>query len=236
MQTLTEQTVGAIAAEVPAAIGIFEKLGIDYCCGGGTPLAEACASAGVTIREFEAFLAAAAIAPDSGTDWTTRPLSDLQAYLVGRFHAHAREELDTIVMLTVKVVGVHGERHAELQTVAGLVDALREDMLPHMMKEEMILFPYVEQLESSGDAPQSCFGTVGNPIRVMMMEHEGVGDLLRTLRSATSDYTVPEDACFSYRELYRRLEAFERETHEHIHLENNIHFPRALELERGCTD
>lgn len=233
MQTITERTVGEIAAEIPAAIRIFERLGIDYCCGGATPLTDACARAGITVTEFDAFLNAAAAAPEAGTDWSKRTLTDLHAYLVARFHAHAREELETMGMLAAKVYGVHGGRHPELAKVAQLVDALREDMLPHMMKEEMVLFPYVEQLESSDDAPSSCFGTVENPIRVMMMEHESVGELLRGLRTTTSGYTPPEDGCFSYRELYRRLDEFERETHEHIHLENNVYFPRALEVERA---
>ena len=233
METTLNQTVGEIAATNPAAIRVFERFGIDYCCRGGTELFDACRSAGITVAEFETALKNAATAPEVGLDWTQRPLTDLHAYLVSRFHVHAREELETIGMLASKVAGVHGQRHPETVRVAELVVALQNDMYPHMMKEEMVLFPYVDALEN-GTPTGSCFGTVGNPIRQMLMEHEAVGDLLVQLRATTGNYTPPEDACFSYGELYRRLAAFERETHEHIHLENNVYFPRAIELEGNC--
>lgn len=230
MESTLTRTVGEIAATNPAAIRVFELFGIDYCCRGGTELPDACRNAGITVKEFEVALAASALAPDYGTDWTKRTLTDLGAYLVSRFHVHGREELETMAMLANKVAGVHGERHPETLQVATLVAALQDDMLPHMMKEERVLFPYVEELEN-GAAGNSCFGTVANPIRVMMMEHEAVGALLVQLRETTSDFSPPADACFSYGELYRRLAAFEKETHEHIHLENNVFFPRALALE-----
>lgn len=231
--TLTGRTVGEIAAEVPAAIRVFEKLNIDYCCGGATPLTDACSRAGISI---DAFLQAleGADAPEADIDWTTRPLAELTRYLVDRYHVHAREELATLTLLAAKVVSVHGGRHPELKRVGLLVNALEQDMLPHMMKEEMVLFPYVENLEA-GNATGSCFGTVENPIRVMSAEHEQVGDILRQLRITTDGYAIPPDGCFSYTQLYRRLEELERETHQHIHLENNIYFPRAIELEQLAT-
>ncbi|HUP62083.1 MAG TPA: iron-sulfur cluster repair di-iron protein [Thermoanaerobaculia bacterium] len=226
------KSVGEIAAENPAAIPIFERLQIDYCCGGKTPLSDACATAGITTDEFFATLNASPAAPEHGLDWSGRTLTELQNYLVERFHAHAREELDALNLLAAKVLGVHGSRRPELSRVAQLVKALTDDMLPHMMKEEIVLFPYVASVES-GEPKACCFGSVENPVRMMMMEHEAVGELLAALRTTTSDFAPPEDACFSYRELYRRLGAFETETHEHIHLENNVHFPRAIEIERA---
>ena len=232
MQSTLNQTVGELAATIPGAIRVFEKYGIDYCCRGGTAVPDACRAAGITVGELEAELTSSAVAPEEGLDWTKRSLTDLHAYLVARFHVHGREELETINMLATKVAGVHGQRHPETIRVAALAIALQEDMLPHMIKEEMVLFPYVEALEN-GDEPASCFGTVENPIRVMLREHESVGELLRDLRVTTGGFTPPEDACFSYGELYRRLTAFERETHEHIHLENNVYFPKALQLERS---
>lgn len=229
---LTDRTVGEIAAEVPAAIGIFEKYRIDYCCGGRRPLIDACSEAGISVDEFRDALATASIAPDAAIDFTQRTLTELHTYLVTRYHVHAREELDTLGRLAAKVLSVHGARHRELESVAALVDGLVQDMLPHMMKEEMILFPYVERLENEATPPSSCFGTIENPIRQMLYEHESVGDLLRALRTATGGFIAPDDGCFSYRELYNRLAAFEKETHEHIHLENNVYFPRAVQLEK----
>ena len=234
MQTLTDKTIGEIAAENPAAIAVFERFGMDYCCGGRRPLDQACAEAGISVDEFGRALNATAPLPELGLDWSTRSLTDLHAYLVARFHVHAREELQVLQTLSAKVVSVHGRNHPELLRIDALVEALQQDMLPHMVKEEMVLFPYVDQLETSDVPPGSCFGTIENPIRVMLLEHEAVGDLLRDLRANSDEYTPPDDACFSYRELYRRLAAFERETHEHIHLENNVYFPRAVELEHGA--
>lgn len=231
MNALTSRTVGEIAAEVPAAIRIFEKFRIDYCCGGATPLTDACTAAGVTVDQFLGELDRSAAMPDAGIDWTKTTLSELHSYIVATYHMHGREELETLGLLANKVLSVHGERHHELQTVARLVAALQQDMLPHMVKEEMVLFPYVASLEDGTCDSGSCFGSVENPIRVMLYEHEAVGDLLAELRRVTAGYSVPDDGCFSYRELYNRLSGFERETHQHIHLENNIYFPRAIELQ-----
>ena len=122
-----------------------------------------------------------------------------------------------------------------MQGIGGLFQQLCADLKPHMFKEEQILFPYIVEMERSAlqnrPAPFAPFGTVNNPIRMMMMEHETVGDLLRELRALSSNYTVPADGCISYQTLYQALEAFEKDLHQHIHLENNILFPRAIELE-----
>lgn len=130
----------------------------------------------------------------------------------------------------MKVHSVHGDRRPELAEVLEIVRALTVDMLPHMAKEEQVLFPYVDQLEK-GTAPTPFFGTVRNPVRMMMLEHDRVGEFLARLRVITGDFTPPESACFSYRELYRRFAEFETISHEHIHVENNLYFPRAIALE-----
>ena len=155
--------------------------------------------------------------------------------IVSMYHVYTREELQTIAPLANKVLSVHGERRPELAEVVALVSDLTNDMLPHMLKEEQVLFPYVQQLEAAvtagQPAPTPFFGTVKNPVRMMMLEHDRVGELLARLRVVTSDYIPPESACFSYRELYRRLAELETQTHEHVHVENNIYFPRAVALE-----
>ena len=134
-----------------------------------------------------------------------------------------------------KVFGFHGQRHPEMAEVVSLIRDLAADMMPHMLKEEQVLFPYVSQLEAAalgdGIAPTPFFGTVRNPVRMMMLEHDRVGELLAPRRVTASEFAAPHDACFSYRELYRRLAEFEARTHEHIHIENNLYFPRAVELE-----
>jgi regulator of cell morphogenesis and NO signaling len=134
-----------------------------------------------------------------------------------------------------KVIGAHGENHPELRQIGEVFQRLCADLKPHMFKEEQILFPYILEMERSSlqnrPAPFAPFGTVNNPVRMMMMEHETVGDILRELRALSSNYTVPADGCISYQTLYQALEAFEQDLHLHIHLENNILFPRAIELE-----
>jgi regulator of cell morphogenesis and NO signaling len=231
-----DRTVGQLATEIPVAIRIFEAWKIDYCCGGQTTLTDACAHAGRTVEEFIAAVGAAATVPESlSRDWTAASLRTTSDRIVDTYHRYTREELATIAPLAGKVLSVHGQRRAELAEVVTLVRELTADMLPHMLKEEQVLFPYVAQLETAvangTPAPTPFFGTVKNPVRMMMLEHDRVGELIARLRSVTEDYTAPDSACFSYRELYRRLAELELQTHEHIHIENNIYFPRAVALE-----
>ncbi|HUE83073.1 MAG TPA: hemerythrin domain-containing protein [Pyrinomonadaceae bacterium] len=149
--------------------------------------------------------------------------------------ASTRQEMDRLRSLLEKVCSVHGQNYPELLTVQALFRELCMDLTPHMFKEEQMLFPYIERMEEAAkngheiSAPP--FGTVRNPVRMMMMEHDTAGDLLRKLRETSSDYTVPKDGCISYQTLYQAMEAFEQDLHQHIHLENNVLFPRAVEME-----
>jgi regulator of cell morphogenesis and NO signaling len=230
-------TVGEIAAEMPSATREFEKLGIDYCCGGSRTLSQACTEAHISIDEalarLESGLASAQL--DSSKDWQNQLLADLIIHIVSTHHAFVREESLRIQALAAKVVAVHGTNHAELLQVQQVFSALAEELRVHLMKEEQMLFPYISRMEESVMAGEpvspAMFGTVANPVRMMMQEHDGAGDALRALRSVTTDYRVPEDACISYHTLYAALEAFDADLHQHIHLENNILFPRAVAME-----
>lgn len=232
---MRERTVGEVAAELPLSIRVFEAWKIDYCCGGRTPLREACAAAGRSVDAFIAELDALATVPDAMPDWTGETLSNVAEIIICTYHAYTREELQTIKPIAEKVLGVHGERRPELAEVVALIGELTADMIPHMLKEEQVLFPYVEEMEEAAAGHRAArtpfFGTVKHPVRMMMLEHDRVGELLARLRAVTGDFTPPESACFSYRELYRRLTDLERKTHEHIHVENNVYFPRAVSLE-----
>jgi regulator of cell morphogenesis and NO signaling len=238
MAIATTKTVGEIAAEVPGCTREFEKLGIDYCCGGNRTLDQACVEAKLPVQEVLERLkksAESAYQPGSTENWKTKPLADLIANITGTHHAFVRSECPRIQTLAQKVVGVHGKNHPELLQVQELFSALSEELTVHLMKEEQILFPYILRMEESvlaGEpAPPAMFGTVMNPIGMMMREHDGAGDALRALRSVTRDYTVPDDACISYRTLYQALQGFEADLHQHIHKENNILFPRAVAME-----
>lgn len=232
----TERTVGDLAAEMPLSIRVFEAWKIDYCCGGRTALADACAAAGKSVAAFVAELEALATVPDiASRDWSADTLIAMAARIVATYHVYTREELQTIAPIAEKVLSVHGERRPELAEVVALLGELTADLLPHMLKEEQVLFPYVDQLEEAAEGrravPTPFFGTVKNPVRMMMIEHDRVGELLARLRAVSDDYTAPESACFSYRELYRRMAELELRTHEHIHVENNVYFPGAVALE-----
>jgi regulator of cell morphogenesis and NO signaling len=237
MAIATTKTVGELAVEIPNATREFEKLGIDYCCGGSRTLGEACAEAKISVDEALDRLqeSMTAAAPSAGQDWQNQPLADLIEHITSTHHVFVREECPRIEALAAKVVSVHGKNHPELLQVQELFAALAEELRVHLMKEEQVLFPYVSRMEESvlsGEpVPPAMFGTVVNPVRMMMQEHDGAGEALRSLHMVTRDYALPEDACISYRTLYQALQGFEADLHQHIHLENNILFPRAVAME-----
>ena len=238
MNISTDKTVREYALEMPQAMRVFEKLKIDYCCGGGRPIGDACAAAGVGVEELASLLEQANNAPlasvqpvaaQSGT------LAELIDHIIDKHHTFTREEMERINALLEKVCSKHGAGHPEVVSARTLFHRLYDDLKPHMYKEEAVLFPYIKALEQAVSRktamPFAPFGTVNNPVRMMMSEHDTAGDLLRELRAATTDYALPVDACMSYRALYDALEGFEQDLHRHIHLENNVLFPRAVEME-----
>lgn len=231
-----EKTVGQMVAENPAAARVFEQAGIDYCCGGQRSLEEACSKAKMSFAEVAALLAKAAAARTSADrDWLTSGQAELVEHIVNTHHAYVRQELPRLTALITKVQGVHGKNHPELAPIARSFAEIANEMTMHMMKEENILFPYIVDMEKAaqgkGPQPVAMFGTVQNPVRMMMQEHDSAGANLKAIRELSGDYTVPADGCTSYRVLYEALAAFEADLHQHIHLENNILFPRAIEME-----
>lgn len=241
MQINTTKSVRELTAEIPGATRVFEKVGIDYCCGGGKSFQEACAAAGVStdevVRPLEQTAKSGALASES-TEWQTQPLSKLASYIVNKHHVFTGDELARLEQLLSKVCSVHGQNHPELLRIQSLFQDLNRDLIPHMQKEEMALFPYIEQLEAAvtagRPAPVPFFGTVQNPVRMMMMEHETAGEILKNIRQVSGGFSVPEGTCISYETLYKALEALEHDLHQHIHLENNILFPRAVKMEGAC--
>jgi regulator of cell morphogenesis and NO signaling len=240
MTLQSTKTVRELALEIPGATRVFEKLGIDYCCGGAKSLADACAA-----RSLSADEVIGQLEQEGGTNWAVATevadfsqltLTELISHIVNKHHTFTKQEMVRLDALMNKVCSVHGQNHQELLSLQVLFQELAADLSPHMLKEEMVLFPYIMRLEETVSnnlpaPPPPPFMTVRNPVRMMSLEHDTAGDLLRRMRDASSDYFVPADACISYRTLYQALEEFERDLHQHIHLENNILFPRAIELE-----
>lgn len=225
--------VGELVMERPETMRYFERLGIDYCCGGHRSLGEACALAkqdpALVLADLATLQPPTAGLP-SLQDWTRASLTDLIQHIVATHHEYLREELPRLDLLMDKVLRAHGERHPELARVGELYQALAADLMPHLMKEEQILFPYIRQMDQ-GQAGSSCFGTVQSPIRVMEMEHEAVGGLLAELRERTGAYAVPADGCATFHALYDGLLTLERDLHLHIYLENQVLHPRAMAME-----
>ncbi len=240
MSLTTEKTVGELALENPAATRVFEKLGIDYCCGGGRTLEQACQAAHMSINQVADSLAAASqaasvSAPDR--NWQSEPLSELLAHIQSTHHVYTREEIARLGPLFDKVCSVHGKNHPELLRLREFFSGLAEELTTHLMKEEKVLFPYILRLEEAVVAKEPVlpppFGSVRNPVAMMMHEHDGAGSALRSMRQVSNGYAAPPDACVSFQTLYQALEAFEADLHQHIHLENNVLFPRAIEMEQA---
>ena len=239
MSAIAEKTVRELALESSSATRVFERLGIDYCCGGNRPLDEACKAANLSLDQVQQELdrEKQELEKTADRDWQREPLSELIAHISATHHKFVRTEVARINPLLEKVCGVHGKNHSELLHIQALFRGLAQELTSHLMKEEMVLFPYIERMEESlieGEpllpAP---FGTVANPVAMMEHEHDAAGSALRAMRKASNDYVAPEGACASYQALYRAFAEFEADLHQHIHLENNILFPRAMKMERG---
>jgi len=233
MTLALETKVGELVLALPQAMRYLETQGIDYCCGGHRTLREACVAAG---RAPEVILTGltALEAPASGTTspqaWLEASLTALMDHIERSHHAYLRAELPRLDALLQKVLRAHADNHPELHEVAAHFQELSADLIPHLMKEEQILFPYLRQLEAR-ESGEACFGTVQSPIRVMEAEHEVVGGLLTRLREQTRGYTTPADGCATYQALCAGLQELEADTHLHIFLENQLLHPRAVALE-----
>ena len=228
-------TLRSIALEQPATIRVFESFHLDYCCGGNRPLAQACAEKGLDVDAVLAALAGSVAQQTADEDFTQATLGALIQHIVATHHAYVRSELPRLLPMAGKAAAKHGPKHPELIQIEKQLQQLADELLAHLTKEELILFPYIEALDgmkNGGSAPHACFPTVEFPIQAMVQEHEGAGALLEEMRAATRGFQPPVDTCPTVAGLYDGLDAFERDLHRHVHLENNLLFPRAIALEK----
>jgi regulator of cell morphogenesis and NO signaling len=239
MTVSTGRTVKELAIANPSATRVFEQLGIDYCCAGNKSLKDACATMNLDVEMVLDSLEKAengthAKQPDR--NWQTEPLSELIEHIKSKHHTYVREETARLRLLFDKVVSAHSKNHPELLEMHDSFSGLAQELATHLMKEEIVLFPYIVRMEEAkiegNPVVPAPFGTVNNPVSMMMQEHDSAGAALQAMRKASSSYAVPPDACISFQTLYKALVAFEADLHQHIHLENNILFPRAIEMER----
>ncbi len=222
LEITKETPVGRVAALAPLATRVFARHGIDFCCGGGVPLSKACDKRDLSVdRVIDEIRDELETSSDDPATWDEAPLPGLIDHILATYHRPLDAELPRIEGMAVKVHAVHGEKDPErLADLVATFKALKADLEPHMQKEEQILFPMI--LGGNG-------AMAGGPVQVMRHGHAQAGALLRRLRELTDDYTVPKEACNTWTALWHALADLERSLHEHIHLENNILFPRALE-------
>ncbi len=231
MEFTDHTRLGHIAAAFPPSMRVFEAHGLDYCCGGQRELGEACLAAGfLSDKVLEEIQQLRSLSPQLSTDWSEASITALVEHLLATHHVFTRTELARLAPIMDKVARVHGENHPELNAIRTFFIEMSDDLGPHLMKEEQVLFPYMLALDAGQTAP-SCFGTVANPIRAMLGEHDQVGELLHRIRDLSRDFALPEGACGSYQSLFMGLADLEADLHEHIHLENNVLFPKAVALE-----
>ena len=226
-------TVADIVIAKPAAARVFERHAIDYCCHGQRPLDQACAEAGADIDAVQAELDALGAAP--ATVAVANEVGALIGHVVSVHHTYLRRELPRLGELMTKVIAAHGTAHPEVHAVAATLEALTDDLLPHLVKEEKVLFPLAIELLGAVETTQFHCGSVMNPIRVMHAEHDRVGELLATLRQQTGGYQPPDDACPTWRALYTGCGELEADVHQHVHLENNVLFPKIIGLEMSLA-
>jgi len=237
----SQTTVRDIVLENPQAAQVFESFGIDYCCGGKRPLEQACRQANVTVDTVLEVLRRPAAEEISDDRWNTASLGELADHIAGAHHAFVREQSPRLTALAQKVRARHGTSHPELSRIEEVFGELASELVLHMLKEEQVLFPTIKRLETTRSTGEGMgFCGIEFPIQRMMAEHDDAAEALSAIRSLTSAFQPPAEACASFRALYQGLADFERDLHRHTHLENNILFPRALEMtnavqESGCV-
>ena len=228
-----KRSVGQLAATYPHLIPLLEREGIDYYCRGNRSLKEACEAVG--LEPGEVAKALAAVPPDAAANsWMSMPLTEVTNHLIAGHHADARQIVPKLQILADEVCSLHAEKHPELKRVCTLFRSISDELLHHIHGEETMLFPQVEALERGaleGTEPQPPYiGGLSHRILVEYHEHDLVAERMRKLRELASNFRIPEE-CDKYREFYKGLESFEKELHDHMHLENNVLFPRAGVLE-----
>lgn len=233
---IRKDQIGTMVAADFRTAAVFKKYGIDFCCKGNRTIEEACAPKNIDTQKIYNDLEAIPQGSTGDIDFTSWPLDLLADYVEKTHHRYVREKSPILQQFLDKLCKVHGGRHPELFEVKELFDESVEDLGSHMVKEESILFPFIRTMvearnsNSVFEAPN--FGTVENPVNMMMHEHTAEGERFEKISELTDGYTVPADGCNTYRVAFQMLAEFEDDLHRHIHLENNILFPKSVALEK----
>ena len=237
MNITAEQTVAETVTQNIKAAHVFKKHGIDFCCGGAITIAKACDKKKVDYDEIMKELEVIGAEVERQHNYDSWSLDFLIDHIINIHHSYVLESIPVILQYAAKVAKVHGHHYSQVIWINELFIEVANELSSHMQKEENVLFPYVKQLveaKSQGtDLSPIHFGTVKNPITMMEQEHEAAGDIFKEIAILTDGYTTPPEACNTFKALYAKLEEFEQDLHQHIHLENNILFPKAIKLEQS---
>lgn len=236
MEKLQTQTVAEMVTENIKTAHIFKKYGIDFCCGGGITLDKACEKYNADYDAIVEDLKNVDNTNSRATNYNSWTLDFLADHIVNVHHSYVEENIPLLLQYAARVAKVHGHHFTELLEIEELVKEVAGELSAHCKKEELILFPFIKKMvaaQKEGTAlAQPHFGTVDNPIKMMETEHEDAGELLRRIAKLSNNYTPPQGACNTYRAFYAKLDEFEQDLHHHVHLENNILFPKSLKLEK----
>ena len=237
MEIKLEQTVADIVATEIQTAHVFKKYGIDFCCNGGITLERACTKNGIDFEQLKSELEHACYFRSAKPDYQQWSPGFLCDYIVNTHHHFVKQSIELLNAYSEKVFKVHAQNHQPLGEIKELYQALAAELLMHMQKEEMILFPYIKELELTIHQKQPMhaptFGTIENPLRMMHAEHESAGSMLKQIELLTNHYQAPDWACNTFKAFYDKLAAFQDDLHIHIHLENNVLFPQALAMEKS---
>jgi regulator of cell morphogenesis and NO signaling len=235
MNDLVEKTLAEIVTDNIRSAIIFEEAGLDFCCKGKRSLKDACAEKNVDVQKIVNELANLSDIGNGTQNVNDWQLDFLVDYIMNNHHQYVRRMIPVISLHADKVASVHGKNHPETLRIADLFLAVREELEMHMMKEERVLFPQIKQMvltqKENSQYFSPPFGSIQNPIRMMEFEHTSAGDALYQIRELSNNYSHPGDACNTFKALYSELKEFEEDLHKHIHLENNILFPKSITLE-----
>lgn len=240
MEAIKSRTVADLVTENIKTAHVFKKYGIDFCCGGGISIEKACEKADANIEELTKDLLNVENSTGRANNYNSWELDFLADHIVNVHHGYVEESLPLLKQYADRVAKVHGHHYSELLQIQHLVGVVAGELSSHCKKEELILFPFIKKMvaaKKGGEPlPQANFGKVDNPIQMMEAEHEEAGELLRQIAILSNNYTPPQGACNTYRAFYAKLQEFEEDLHQHIHLENNILFPKSLQLEKELRE
>ena len=235
MKNLKNKTVADVVTENIKTADVFKKHGIDFCCGGGISLEKACSKNNIDYNLLISELSNLSTKTSSSTNFNSWKLDFLIDYIVNEHHKYVEENIPLLKQYAAKVAKVHGHFYKELIEINDLIITVSNELTTHMKKEELILFPFIKKLVKANNEGRSVsiphFGTINNPINMMEEEHDDAGEIFKRISQLTNKYSTPEGACNTFKALYSKLEEFEDNLHQHVHLENNILFLKARKLE-----